>query len=262
MALGAAATLLNRQGLPNLVSNSRWIGTAGSALSAYFLIHDLGRPERFLHMLRVFRPTSPMSMGTYILSGFSSFTGLAAILQLAPPSFRRLADASAVLGGVFGLGLAGYTGVLVSHTVVPVWRRPHRVMPVLFLASGTASAAALFDFLGVNHREHRAVAIFGAAGKMVELVAATELERQVAETPEAVRPLREGVSGLLWQSGKILTAASLALTLIPRPSRRVRVLTGILGTAGALCVRFGIHYAGQQSALNPRATFHQQRLEK
>ena len=44
--------------------------TALGALGAgsYYLIHDLGRPERFHHMLRVAKPTSPMSMGTWALA--------------------------------------------------------------------------------------------------------------------------------------------------------------------------------------------------
>ncbi len=257
--LGAAATLLNGEGMPNIVRNARWIGPIGSGLSAFFLIHDLGRPSRFLHMLRVFRPSSPMSVGTYILSVFSSFAGLSWIALFVPEPFSRVGDYAAIGAGVFGLGLAGYTGVLVSNTTVPVWQRPHRIMPVLFLASATASAAALFDILGSNEVEAKAIHGFGIAGKIAELGAATALEHNVATVGEVVKPLQLGVSGLLWRCGKIFSTASLVLSLYPKPSRGLRTATGILGTAGALCVRFGIHYAGQRSAMNPRATFHQQR---
>ena len=259
VAFGAAATLLNRDGMPTLVRYSRWIGPVGGILSAFFLIHDLGRPERFHHMLRVFRPTSPMSVGTYILSIFSSFAGLSWLTLFAPKSLQIVGDLSAVLAGVFGLGLAGYTGVLVSNTVVPVWQRPHRIMPVLFLASASASAASIFDLLVCNEAEERAVGTFAIVGKAAELSAVFALERTVATVPEAVQPLQDGFSGLLWNAAKVLSGASLLLSLIAKPSRGVRITTGILGTAGALCVRFGIHYAGQRSAQNPRATFHQQR---
>jgi formate-dependent nitrite reductase membrane component NrfD len=259
-ALGAAATLLNREGMPNIVRNSRWIGPIGSGISAFFLIHDLGRPSRFHHMLRVFRPSSPMSVGTYILSFFSSFAGLSWIALFVAPPFSRVGDYAAIGAGVFGLGLAGYTGVLVSNTTVPVWQRPHRIMPVLFLASATASASSLFDVLGSNETEAKAIHAFGIAGKIAELGAAAALEYNVASVGEAVKPLQQGVSGLLWRCGKIFSTTSLVLSLYRKPSRSLRIATGLFGTAGALCVRFGIHYAGQRSAMNPRATFHQQRV--
>src|SRR6185312_6208255 len=69
--LGAAATMMGRDHFPRLIPRSRWIGAIGGAASAALLIYDSGKPSRFLYMLRVFRPTSPMNMGTWILSGFS-----------------------------------------------------------------------------------------------------------------------------------------------------------------------------------------------
>lgn len=259
MALGAAATLLNRDGLPVLIRKSRWIGVIGATVSAVLLIYDLGKPLLFLNMLRVFRPTSPMSVGSWVLVSFSGAAGLSAITEFAPDSFGWIGDASAIAGGVLGLALAGYTGVLVAHTVVPVWQRPHRLIPVLFLSSATASAASLFDLVGIGEGEHKTVNIFGIAGKAAELTLATLLERHVASVPEAARPLREDFSGFLWKSGRALNAASLVLSFVPDPSPRLRKITGFLGTLGALSIRFGIHYAGERSAINPRATFHQQR---
>jgi len=259
MALGAAATLLNREELSGLILRSRLIAVAGSTISAYFLIHDLGRPERFLNMMRVFRPTSPMSVGAWILTFFSTTGGFAAVAEFGPRWARGLGDAAAVVSGLFGLGLAGYTGVLVAHTTVPVWQRPHRLMPALFLSSGVTGAASLFDLLGGNEMEQRAVAIFGTAGKLAELGFAHFMEQHVATVPEAARPLEEGITGLLWKSAKVLTAASLVLSMVPHAGRRVRRVAGVLGTLGSLCVRFGVHYAGQSSAMNPRASFQQQR---
>ncbi|MDQ6676787.1 MAG: polysulfide reductase NrfD [Acidobacteriota bacterium] len=257
--LGAAATLLNRKGLPVLVRKSRWIGVIGATVSAGLLIYDLGKPSLFLNMLRVFRPTSPMSVGSWILVTFSSTAGLSVITEFAPESVQWIGNASAVAAGILGLALSGYTGVLIANTTVPVWQRPHRLLPGLFLASAAASAASLFDLVGVGEEEHTAVTLFGVAGKVAEVGFATLIERNVASVPEAVRPLREGFSGFLWKSGKVLSAASLALSLIPGSSTRLRRATGVLGTAGAICIRFGIHYAGNRSAMNPRATFHQQR---
>jgi formate-dependent nitrite reductase membrane component NrfD len=170
-----------------------------------------------------------------------------------------MGDKAAMIAGLLGLGLSGYTGVLVAHTTVAIWQRPHRFLPVLFLASGVTSAASLFDIMGVDAREEPAVSIFGTAGKFAEIVCAHFLQKSVATVAEAARPLEEGFSGFLWKAAKILTVTSLALALISRRNPSVRRISGVLGTLGSLCTRFAIHYAGQQSAMNPRATFHQQR---
>jgi formate-dependent nitrite reductase membrane component NrfD len=257
--LGAAATLSGRDQFPSLIVRSRWIATAGGAVSAVLLIYDLGKPSRFLNMLRVFRPTSPMNMGSWILTGFSSAAGVAAMASRGPAPLRALGDVAAVAAGVFGLALSGYTGVLVSNTVVPVWQRPHRTLPLLFLASAMSSASSLLSLFDWNESEQRAIAIFGALGQLADAGFGQLAEQQVGTVPEAAKPLHEGFSGFLWKAGKVLTTASLVLALAPGSSRRKKRWIGGLGTAGALCLRFGIHYAGQRSAENPRATFDQQR---
>lgn len=259
MVLGSAALALNREALPALVHRSRWIGMLGGLISSVLLIHDLGRPERFLYMLRVFRPTSPMNVGSWILSGFSSLAGLAWLLLYGPKSLRRLGDAAAIAAGVFGLGLAGYTGVLVSHTAVPIWQMGRRVIPLLFLSSATASAASLFEWMDLNESEQAVVRRYALAGKVAELLAMSALERSVGVVPKVAAPLSEGFSGFLWRSGRALGAAGLVLSAAPGESRFQRRTAGLLGTLGAFCVRFGIHYAGHRSAQDPRATFHQQR---
>lgn len=257
--LGAAATLLGGGRFPLLIVRTRWIAAVGSAVSGALLVYDLGRPSRFLNMLRVFRPTSPMNMGSWILAGFSSAAGFAALAQRGPAPLRTLADIASVKAGVFGLALSGYTGVLISQTAVPVWQRPHRTMPLLFLASAAASSASFLSFFALNPGERRTVAVFGAVGQAADIACGHIVEREIAGVPEAVKPLREGFSGFLWNAGKVLTAASLVLTLVPGSSKGRSRWIGALGTAGALCLRFGVHYAGQRSADNPRATFHQQR---
>jgi len=203
-------------------------------------------------MLRVFRPTSPMSVGAYILTLFSSFAGLGWMPGAT-------GDFAGIVAGLLGLCLAGYTGVLVSNTVVPLWQRPHRIMPALFLASGAAAAGSLLDLFETNRAERRAIVVFGTLGRLGELAASTALERSVAAVPEVSEPLRSGFSGALWNAARAFTTASLLLSLWPRSSRKLRIAIGIAGTAGSLCVRFGIHYAGQRSAMNPHATFDQQR---
>ncbi len=258
-ALGAAAQVVAPQSMRSLVIRSRWIATGGGAISAALLIHDLGRPARFLNMLRVFRITSPMSMGSWILSIFSSAAGAAALLPFGPRLLQPLVDVFGAIAGLFGLGLAGYTGVLLAQTSVPVWEESYRITPILFLASGAASAASLFALLRMNPRETKAVERFGIAGEAAELAAVFALEAQASKTERVGRPLREGFSGFLWQSAKVLTIASAVVSILPGRSRPKRVVGGLLGSAASVCLRFGIFYAGKASARDPRASFEQQR---
>jgi formate-dependent nitrite reductase membrane component NrfD len=257
--LGAAAQLMAPQSMRSLVVRARWVATIGGAVSAALLIHDLGRPERFLNMLRVFRVSSPMSMGSWILSVFSGAAGAAAVLPHGPRFLRPVGEIGGVVAGLFGLGLSGYTGVLISQTAVPVWQASYRTNPILFLASGTAAAASFFEFFRLNESEQRAVERFALMGKIIELAAALVLEREANRVTRVGRPLREGFSGFLWSAAKVTTIAGIVVSALPGKSRGKRFVSGVLGSAASLLVRFGIFYAGKASARDPRASFEQQR---
>jgi formate-dependent nitrite reductase membrane component NrfD len=254
-ALGTAIQLVSPDGMRGLLMKARWTATLGGALSAALLIHDLGRPERFLNMLRVFRVSSPMSMGSWILSAFSTFAGGAAVIPLGPRIFHPLASVCGFFAGIFGLGLSGYTGVLISQTAVPVWQQAYRTTPILFLASGTAAAASFFEFFDLNEQETATVERFGLMGKVVELLAIEVLERDASQVKRVGRPLQNGLSGTLWQTAKVLTVVGLILNVLPGKSKTKRIASGLMGSAASLCLRFGIFYAGKASARDPRATF-------
>ncbi|HEX4748819.1 MAG TPA: NrfD/PsrC family molybdoenzyme membrane anchor subunit [Bryobacteraceae bacterium] len=262
--LGAAAQLFGGREMRGLVTKTRWIATVGGAMSSLLLIQDLGRPERFLHMLRVFKISSPMSMGSWILSAFSAAAGGAAVLPVAPRFLPRFASVFApmtalcgVVAGLLGLPLAAYTGVLLVQTAVPIWRNP--LWSVFALCSGTAAASSFLELLPLNANEARAVELFGFIGKVGELVFAKQLETEVAKVERVARPLQDGFTGMLWQTSKVLVIASAIVSLAPGHSRKKRILAGILGTAAGVCVRFAYFYAGKRSARDPRATFEQQR---
>jgi formate-dependent nitrite reductase membrane component NrfD len=258
-AFGAAAHLMAPQSMRSLVQRSRWIGAIGGGVSAALLIHDLGRPSRFLYMLRVFRVSSPMSVGSWILSAFSTCVGGACLLPSGPRFSRPAVPILGTAGGLLGLGLSGYTGVLLSQTAVPIWQASYRTMPVLFLSSGAAAAAALLEFFAWNRRETRAIEVFGSVARMSELLAVIALERDAYRLERIARPLKTGLSGFLWQSAKALTIAGMILSVAPGKSRVKRIASGVIGTAAGLCLRFGIFYAGKASARDPRASFEQQR---
>jgi formate-dependent nitrite reductase membrane component NrfD len=256
-AAGAAASLgAAAQGVPQLrglVRRCRRIAFAGSAVGAGLLIHDLGRPERFLNMLRVFRPTSAMSVGSWLLASFNGLSGTAVVLDGNGPG-----DLAGLLAGIAGAPLSGYTGVLLSDTAVPLWQAARTTLPVLFVASGVSAAASMLELGELSEPEQKAVWRFGVAGQIAELGAMTALERDVDRVERVGLPLKEGLGGSLWRAAKVLTGLSLALTLLQRSSKRRR-LAGLLGSAGAIALRFSLFHAGKASARDPRATFDQQR---
>ena len=253
-ALGAAATWSGSPFLRGLIGKTRLIAAGGAMVSAALLIEDLGRPSRFFNMLRVFRPTSPMSVGSWLLAGFGALSTTAALLR-----GRRagaIGDAAALGAGMLGVPLAGYTAVLLSSTAVPVWQGARTWLPPLFMASAVTSAACALDFCELNALERRAVRRFGIAGKMAELIFTKAVEREVARPAIVAAPLQRGMSGALWKAAKVLVAASLALAVA---SPRRRRAAAWLGTCGSLALRFGMLAAGRASVRDPRAAFAQQR---
>lgn len=261
-ALAAASQIIAPGTMHSLIKRGHWIGMIGGIVSAGLLIYDLGRPMLFINMLRVVRVTSPMNIGSWILLFFSSSVGAAALLPHGPRVLRPLGPPLGVAAGVFGLGLAGYTGVLLAQTAVPVWQQSYRTLPVLFISSGAAASAAVLEFFSWNERERKTIEHFRTMGQVVELATAILLEHNANKVERVGRPLRRGVGGTLWKAGKIFTAAGIVLSLLPGKGRGKDIVSGVLGTAASLCTRFGIFYAGKASARDPRASFELQRQNK
>lgn len=269
--LGAAAQAAGGRGTGDLVRRCRLAATAGIGASAALLIADLGRPARFLYMLRVFRPTSPMNMGTWIVGGFGGLSAVAAAPAVLPRS-RALARAADVAGygaGLLGLPLVGYTGVLIANTAVPVWQGTRNTLPILFAFSGAVSAGALLqlwpprDRAGARgHAAGEMVLRFGRVAKAAELAVSFALDQEAARrAPRIARPLHRGLSGAMLQAARALVGVSLVLDLWPRRGRRTLLgtLSGACAMAGTVLLRFGVMQAGRTSARDPHATFELQR---
>jgi formate-dependent nitrite reductase membrane component NrfD len=259
LALGAAAQLLGDQGLQKFGRNCHIVGIVGSTVGGGLLIHDLGRPERFLNMMRVFRPTSPMNVGAWILSGAAPLAITAGLFSNRPGIWGWIGSASGYGAGVFGLALAGYTGVLVGNTAIPLYQQVRRLMPVLFLSSAAASAASILDIVFEDPRASRITLFFGTAGRLAELATGLAIERQAEKVEQVARPLKTGLSGALWKTAEVLTVASLVLAVVPGESTARRKWAGVFGALGSLALRLAVHYAGAASARDPRASFRQQR---
>ena len=263
LVIGAAAQLDRTGQFDHLMRRCHWTGVIGCALSGALLVEDLGKPSRFHHMLRVFRPTSPMNMGVWIISAVSPSALAAALFGNRGGLLGAFGDISGVAAGLAGLALSTYTGVPVANTAVPLWQESRRILPILFGALALASAGSIFDLTLENRVSRRVTYSIGTIGRVAELDTALALERHAAKiSPRVAQPLRSGTSGFLWKTAATLTAASLAVTLLPAKPRTRRIAAGVLGIAGSLMMRFGIHAAGVASARDSRATFASQRQIK
>ncbi len=259
LVLGAAAQIGDTGRRKKLIRRCHWIGLIGAAISGCLLIYDLGVPSRFFNMLRVFRPTSVMNMGAWILSGTGGTAFLAVVLRGRENWFGTAGDIAGYAAGIFGAGLATYTGVLTANTAVPAWQASRKVLPVLFGTSAMSSVGALFELTVENPEERRLTKIFGTVGQAAELASSIVMEKQASVVPRVGRPLKKGLSGFLWRSAMVLTGVGLVLGLIPKPPRSRRLAAGIMGTLGSALMRVSVEHIGTASARDARASFQQQR---
>ncbi|MEP7090367.1 MAG: NrfD/PsrC family molybdoenzyme membrane anchor subunit [Nocardioidaceae bacterium] len=242
LAEGAAMT-----GDPSLERVSRLVAASGAGLGTVFLVHDLGRPERFLHMLRVFKVTSPLSVGSFILAPFSALSGAAAASQVTGllPRLGRLAGVAAAL---FGPPLVTYTAALLANTAVPAWHEAHRELPFVFAGSGASAAGGMAMLVAPlsSTAPARRLAIMGAA---VELSSSELLKRRLGMLAE---PYEQGRSGTLMRTASRMTASAAALSVLGRRSRLVTALCGATYVAASAITRFGVFEAGLASARDPK----------
>jgi hypothetical protein len=250
--LAAGADLSSR---PTLGRRCRLCATAAVGTSLVALIHDLGRPARFLNMLRVFKPTSPMSVGVWLLAAYAPLTiGTAAgdVLDIAPRSTR----AAGLAAGLLGTGVATYTAALIADTAVPAWHGGHRELPFLF-AGSAASAAAGFALIAAPLHESGPAARIAVLGCVGELAAEQRMERRLGMVADV---LHEGTAGSRLRAAKALTVAgALGAATVARRSRLGAALSGTALLAGSALTRFGVFAAGMASAEDPKYTVQPQR---
>lgn len=257
--LGAAVELAGGPSLRGLGRRCRWVGAVGDLVSAGLLIHDLGRPERFLNMLRVFRPTSPMSLGSWILSGSGALNSLSVLLSRQRGVWGLMGDGAALAGGLLGMPLAGYTAVLITNTANPLWQGTHKSLPLFFMSSALASAGSLLSLLPHARQEERVLRLFTAMGSVAALGTGVQVQRDASRVEAVGKTLKQGAPGALWTAARVCTAASLALNLWPGQRRWMKTAGAVLGTAGALMARFSLFHGGKAAARDPQATFQPQR---
>jgi hypothetical protein len=254
-ASAVLATTAKLSGNEELSKKALYIGAVADLVSPALLISDLGRPERFHHMLRVVKVTSPMNIGSWVLLVSGGASNTAAVLELLGrlKPIKLLAEAVSTLAGPL---LATYTGVLVADTAVPVWHDGRRELPWIFGASAMASAGAAASIFtrpeAAGPARRLAVAGVIAEGALMQL-----MEARLGTVGEVYR---EGEAGTFSRAAKgLATAGAALLALRGKKSRAALVLGGAMVCAGEMCVRWAVFKAGVQSARDPKYGVESQR---
>ena len=244
----------------DVMRTAMWLAAIASIISPILLTLDLGRPHLFLHMLRVFKPQSAMSMGAWILVAF----GMCVVPDLVALELQRfhvfagaidqlLGIVAGILifgSAIFGMLLATYTGVLLGATAIPAWFLHHKLLPIHFGTAGLGSAAALLELLGHRIAPLNAIGYFAAAVETMLLVRLTLDKHGAADDA-----IHHHHSGWLIRIGEILTG----------PLAFVLRLFGVIPLAaisfllGALVSRFGWIAVGKVSARDPESVFASQK---
>jgi formate-dependent nitrite reductase membrane component NrfD len=252
--LAALADLFGSEEDRPVAAAGRWVALAALLPCPILLIDDLKRPERFLNMLRIVKPRSPMSIGSWALTLFGGLAGLSALLELAraPAALRR---ALGLLGLPVAAFVGAYTGVLLSATAVPIWGRARLFLsPIFFLSGCSAALAAIGLFLRLGHRERP-----GTAQRLRDLETlflAAELTLTSAELRHLgplARPLVARPHGPLFWGGAVV--AGQVLPLLLNLAGRAAPLSGVLVLLGSWLTRWVVVQAGKSSADDPQAAF-------
>jgi hypothetical protein len=279
---GASAVLASTAtfaGRPQLARRA-WAGAfAGVTVSPLLLIKDLGKPSRFLNMLRVFKVTSPMNVGAWLLLANGGATSLAAGLNLL--NENRRGGAPEILAAALGAPLATYTAALVTHSAIPAWSEARWEMPFVFAASATASAAGA-AITTVPADEAEPARRLGIAAALAEEAATIVMHRRLGPLAESYEKGKAGKFGRAARALTVAGAVALAAgddAFHPDPGRsawgrlsrskderrRARrrsalsVAGGTLLLAGSVCKRWSVFKAGFQSAEDPAQTVQTQR---
>lgn len=244
-----------------------YLATAAALPCAPLLIADLGRPDRFHHMLRVFKPLSPMNLGAWTLAGFTPLTVIAAIAQAEhrlPPLLRLLSrlvpkPLIELAGAVLGMVLAGYTGVLLAATNVPLWAKS-RLLPAIFTASAVSSGSAAVSLASRRARGPtlEKLEAIENAGSLAELGLAVTY---IIRSGRAARPLVQGPNAMPFWGGAIGLGGVLPLVLRlagrganPRMRRRLGTAAAACTILGSLALRWSIFEAGKESSQDQQAS--------
>jgi hypothetical protein len=254
---GASAVLAyaaERAGNRRLARSAWMASLAGISVSPALLTSELGKPERFVNMLRVFKITSPMSVGSWLLTAAGAAIAPAAAYGVV--GFPRAGRHAQPVAAALGLPVATYTAVLMSNTAVPVWSeaRWHLSISAAARAAASAGAAATMLTPPEDAGPARRLAIGGA---VVERISTRWMAKSLGDLGE---PYSTGAAGKLARAAQALSVGGAALVALGARRSRPTVIAGAgMLLAGSLCERWAVFRAGFQSAEDPKYTVGPQR---
>lgn len=263
--LSAGAHLTGRKVLRR---NARLTTIGALGLGTAALVHDLGRPERFLYMLRTLKPTSPMSVGTWILTGLGAGAGVTAAVEMDRLAGQRLplgplrpvlyaletpAEAqTAILAGP----LSSYTAVLLSDTAVPTWNASREDLPFVFVSSASLAAAGM-AMVTTPSRETAPARILAGLGALGDVIAMKRMKARMH--PAESEPLEDGAPGHMLEWAERCAVVGGAGAVLLGRWRPAAAASGLLLVSASALTRLGILKAGLDSAKDPRHTVEPQR---
>lgn len=270
LAGGAALLATGAQftGRPAMRRNLRFVILGSVGVGTVALIEDLGRPERFLNMLRVVKVTSPMSLGTWVLSGFGAVSGITTVIEVdrlmgqklplgsLRPLLHGMETPAALAQAALGPVLASYTGALLGDTAVPTWAASRRHLSYLFVSSASMAAGGA-GMVTAPVEQARPARLLAAAGVVGDIAFLHRMKESMH--PLEAEPLDTGTAGarLKW-AGRLAVAGGIG-TLLGGRHRAFAVAGGAALLASSLLTRFGVLEAGLESVKDPRRVIEPQK---
>ena len=250
-AAGASAGLawLSEVQGNEVLARRAWAAALGNVvISPALLTSDLGRPLRFINMLRMVKVTSPMSVGSWVLVASGTTTALAAA-NAWTGLFPRLARFAKPVAALAGLPLSTYTAALLANTAIPVWHEARRTLPFVF-GSGAGLSAGAFALITTAPEHAGPARRLALAGALVEVGSSEIMRRGLGEHAEAYDAQPSKALRLI--SAACLASGSALVAARGRSSRPAAAAGGVLLAAGALSARWNVFKAGFASARDPR----------
>ena len=258
--LAAGAQLTGRK---RLRRNTRLTSIVAVSAGAAALIADLGRPERFLNMMRTFKVTSPMSLGSWILGTFATLAAVPAVAEVDRATFKRLlpfpkwmrktlhavTPTAGIAAATLGAPLAVYTATLFSATANPVWNAARKHLPYVFVSSASLAASGI-AMLTTTKKQTKPARILAIAGVIGDVVAMSQMKKSMH--PLEREPLEIGEPGKMLHFAEYLAIAGGIGSVFAGRSRLVAAVSGLSLATASLLTRFGVLEAGIESTKDPK----------
>ena len=259
------ATLLHLRGAKEkrLIRAGRYLALTAAVTSPVLLISELHMVRRWYNMLRIFRPTSGMSVGNLSLTSFSVFSALTAAGQLLEDrGYSRKGHPMTLLGypaAMAGAMVCLYSGSELEQTCSPLWAQSYPMLPALFGATGLSVGASALSLTALSLREpqatHERLRTISLVAQGVQLFFALKAQRAWRTKPGAAafdhsRASRLFTTGALGM-GMILPITLRLLRSSTAPGTKTELIAAGATLAGAYLLYDTVIEAGNNSMKVP-----------